>query len=180
MIEIRFTKTGVVGITKTQLGEIGRAAMNKVGHAWWKLFLPIHFTRRAMQRYGYRPRVGDPGSGRPFKGSYAEAKVKRRENGQGVRAIGENKPFVWSGNSRAQALSQPNINAVRENYRSYRADVFINAPTLNFVRDASKEIRATVAEEEQALERIFADEFELQLNRVGRTAKQTTLYRGAA
>ena len=171
-MQIYFTRTGVAGIGRRALQAVGRAAMITTATFWQTKFLPLHFTRRAFRLYGYKPRSGDPGSGKPFKGSYAESKVRRKANGEGVRAIGENKPFVFSGRSRDQAVNQSNVTATARNYQTYEGRVAIPANTLNFLRgriDAAKEIRATNPNEEQQLERVFADAFELELNKVGRT-----------
>lgn len=173
MIRIRFTRTGVIGITKNELRQIGRATMLVVGMAWWKMYLPIHFMKRAVNRYGYRPRQGDPGSGHPFRGSYQESKLKRRKNSQGRKAIGEVKPLVFTGDSRDRALAAPNIKAVAQNFRDYRADVAIDAPALNFVPGAREEVLAGVVEEELELQGVFADEFERQISLRGRTQRGT-------
>lgn len=66
---------------------------------------PVRFTKRGATMLGYTPRSGEPGSGRAFRGSYTWKKLKRYENGDGVRAIGETKPFVWSGAARRQSRS---------------------------------------------------------------------------
>lgn len=176
MLTIKFTRSGVSGIGRRVLQEVGRAAMLAVGYYWWKNFLPLHFMRTAIQRYGYTPRAGDFGSGVPFKGSYTEGKVRGRANGAGVRSIKENKPFVWSGRSREQATSTPNITATAKNFQTYTCHVNIPANTLNFLRgriNADKEIRATTPDEERILEQVFADTYEAELNRHGRTLKTT-------
>lgn len=176
MLTIKFTRSGVSGIGRRVLQEVGRTAIFATGFYWWQHYLPIHFTRRALKRYNYAPRQGDPGGGRPFKGSYSEAKIKRRKNGDGVQAIGENKPFVWSGRSREQATGTPNITATAKDYQTYTCHVAVPANTLNFLRgriNADKEIRATTPEEERQLEQIFADVYEAELNARGRTTKTT-------
>lgn len=161
MINITMIREGVAAFGKQQMRNIGRKAIAAAGLLWWRAYLPIHFTKRALRRYSYHPRQGDPGSGHPFRGSYAESKIKRRKNGQNVQAIGENKPFVWSGRSREQATSAPNVEAKAKNYSTFDAHVKINAPTLNFVKDASKEIRATAPEEDAALGHEFGENFEV-------------------
>lgn len=175
MITIKFTRTGVAGIGKRQLQAIGRAAVYAVGFYWWKNYLPIHFTRAALNRYKYAPRQGDPGGGRPFKGSYAELKVKRGTFiNESIPAIGENKPFVWSGRSREQALGSSHVTATAKNHQTYEARVMIPANTLNFLRgriNADKEIRATTRVEEMKLEEVFGANFEAELNKVGRTQR---------
>lgn len=177
MITITITKSGVAGISKQTLRHVGRVAIRAAAILWWEKFLPIHFTKRAIRRYGYTPRKGEPGSGRKFRGSYAESKIKQRSNGDGVKAIGENKPLVWSGRSRTQATQSQNIKAVASSFSNYRADVIIPANTLNFLRgriNADTELRATTSAEEKEIEKVFADAFEAELNRLGRTNRTTT------
>lgn len=172
MISIRFTKTGVVGITKAQLREVGRAAIHAAAEYWWKMFLPIHFTKRASKRYGYIARGGEMAL---YKGSYSWAKLHKKIAG-GVAAIGEVKPLVWSGRSRASALSTKNITAVAKNFREYQGRVAINAPALNFL--ASKgmgfvEVIRTTPDEDAEMAAVFLREFEAQLNTRGRTRTTT-------
>lgn len=173
MIAIRFTKTGVVGIGKNELREVGRAASAAVGLKWVKSFLPIHFTKRGVRLYGMIPRRGNPGSGRRYKGSYAEAKVKRKEDSKGVKAIGENKPLVWSGRSRSQALQGNTIRTFAPSFRSFRAEITIPANTLNFVKDADVDLKTVTPGENTELEKVFASEWEVQLRKRGRTGRKT-------
>lgn len=176
MVTIKFTRSGVSGISRRLLQSVGRAAAFATALYWAQNYLPIHFTKRAIRRYGYAPRSGEPGSGKAFKGSYSEAKLKRRSNGDGVQAIGEVKPFVWSGRSREKALSGANVTAVARNYQSYEGRIAIPTDTLNYLRgriNADVELRAVSREEAAQLEVIFGDTYEAELNKLGRTNSVT-------
>jgi len=146
--------------------------MAKVGETWWREYLPIHFSTRARRRYNYRPRDGESGSGRPFKGSYAELKVNRGEVA-GAVAIGENKPLVFTGRSRERATGQKNIRAVAKSFQEYRAEVVIHTPALNFVDGARQELLASTPQEESELERVFAEQWEAELLKLGRKSRST-------
>lgn len=172
LLEVRITKTGVAGIGRRELQAVGRKAISDTALLWWRELLPIHFSRRALRLYHYRPRQGDPGSGAKFRGSYAEGKVKRRKQ-FGKIPIGENKPYVFTGESRERATSAPNIVAKARNYRTYSADVVINAPALNFVPDSRDEITRTTPAEVQRLEQQFAESYEADLVARGRTVRKT-------
>ena len=175
-ISITTTRTGVLAIGRNAMREVGRFTMHAVALLWWTQFLPFHFMRTAINRYGYKPRAGDFGSGRPFKGSYTQAKVLRRRNGQGVRSIGENRPFVWSGQSRERALSSPNITVKARSFSDYEGRVVINAPTLNFVPNARQEILAGTSDEANDLEQTGGKEWEKQLKRRARSARKTKTF----
>lgn len=165
MVSIKIIRRGVSAIGRRGLQEVGRIAIMAAGIMWMQKFLPLHFTRAAYIRYKYEPRAGDYGSPIPFKGSYAEAKIRRRSNGAGVRSIGEQRPFVWSGRSREQSKNS-HVEAVSKNYQTYEARVRIPTNTLNFLRgriNADKEIRATTKSEEQVLEAEFAGRYGFEL-----------------
>ena len=176
-VTIRIEKDGVAGITRSALGDVGRAAVRRPALLWWRKFLPIHFTNRASNRYGYAPRSGEPGSGRAFRGSYSEAKLKRKKIA-GVQAIGEVKPLVWSGRSRERATSSPNIETVAQNFRSFEARVILDVPALNFKPRLREELIADYESEIQAMNRSFDRAFELELNKLGRTRHAVKTIRG--
>lgn len=174
MIEIRFTKSGVVGIGRRALQEVGRAAIRKAAEFWHANFLPIHFTKRASRRYGYEYREGEA-TLKP--GSYSWMKLHRKTIA-GVKAIGEVKPFVWSGRSRASATSTRKFEAVAPNYTTYEGRAIINAPAINFVERGYEELTRTTPDEDAAMRDVFLAEYERQLNSRGRT--QTTTFKAAA
>lgn len=105
--------------------------MHAGGNLYKSRFLMLKFTHGALKRYGLQPRRGQSGSGRKFTGSYVQAKVKRRENGDGVRAIGENKPFVWSGETRNRVRSQSRVEAKASSSERGYFEVIAQARQLN-------------------------------------------------
>lgn len=146
-----------------------RESIAAAGERWRREYLPIHFTKRATRRYGYTPRGGQPGSGRAFRKSYSWHKLKRGQNGQGVKAIGEVKPLVWSGESRGRARHQSRIKATATSSKA-KAVVTIPAPALNFrgpgsKADMLKEIRTVIPEETRALATTFVRAVDGRLSR---------------
>lgn len=127
---IDITSQSTFAATPAERNRALRLAFQRIGEAWHFRFKMKKFTNSASREYGLSPRKGEPGSGRGFRGSYTEAKLKRRINGKGVRAIGETKPFVWGGKSRDDAKASTKVVArARGGFGS--ADCIINAPTLN-------------------------------------------------
>lgn len=99
-----------------------REAWQKVGEFWHDNFRLEHFKNSAMSRYGYTPRRGENGSGRPFKGSYTAKKLKSK---------GHTKPLVYTGES-MRRTEQRDIRPTRDGVR-----IHLHAPLFNF---RSKEI----------------------------------------
>jgi hypothetical protein len=64
------------------------ASLIEALHLWRRTIRPKHFENTASTRYGYTPRKGERGSGRPFKGSYTEQKLKQK---------GHTRPLEFSG-----------------------------------------------------------------------------------
>jgi hypothetical protein len=122
MIRISITKSGLATIGKNGFREIGRQAIETCVRYWWENYLPLHFTPAAHLRYGYAHRSN----------KYRKAKLRRAAGADGVRAIGEDKPLVFTGRSRERALLSPNISAKAPNYQNYVGTAIINAPAFNF------------------------------------------------
>jgi hypothetical protein len=107
LLQITITADGAVAASKSQRQTSLRKAFEYLAGLWDKLYKMRRFEAGATRRYGLAPRKGEHGSGRKFAGSYVQAKIKRRKNGDGVQAIGENKPFVWSGVPLARVRRKP-------------------------------------------------------------------------
>lgn len=122
MIRISITKSGLSTIGKNGFREIGRRSIETCVRYWWEHYLPLHFTPAAHLRYGYPPRGNN----------YRKAKIRRAAGSDGVRAIGEDKPLVFTGRSRERALSSPNIKAKAPSFERYVGSAVINAPAFNF------------------------------------------------
>lgn len=131
--KIKVSREGFEAATKTQLRDVLRESLRPVGDLWHREFKPIKFTDAATKRYNLVPRAGEPGSNRKWKGSYTYRKAARATSGGsfGSRAIGETKPFVWSGRTRALALGNSKVEVAALSHGEGRCDVIINAPQLN-------------------------------------------------
>ena len=147
-----------------------RNAFAYIAGLWDKLFKMRRFQAGATARYSLAPRMGDRGSGRKFKGSYVEAKIRRRVNGDGKRASGENKPFVWSGDSRDRVRQQHKIVAKAASHtRAYAENIF-DVPTFNLTPKGGRiklreEFERVIEEERRLLEDLGAQHYENNLAR---------------
>jgi hypothetical protein len=129
---------GLMAATRTDLRNAQRETWSDVGLEWHRTMKAEKFTKAGAAKHNFTPRRGDYGSGVPFKGSYTQAKILRRRNGQGVRSIGENRPNVWSGQSRSQAMASNKVTAKAKSFDQGSVDIHINAPALNFKNPKSK------------------------------------------
>lgn len=155
-IIIRWHETGPPVIPRRSLNRVLRLAYDSIGKRWHTEFRPIHFTRRAIGRYGYTPRKGDTGSGRAFRGSYTAQKLRKFKH---------TLPLVWSGDSRL--LSR--LRDVRSTAKGAR--VVMRVPTLN-LRPATgtinmREELATITQPEAAaLATTFAAVMERSIGKI--------------
>lgn len=167
---VSITVEGVHAATPKVRRDALREAYRIIASLWDKLFKMLRFKDSAMRRYNLLPRRGDPGSGVAFKGSYVEAKIKKKKNGDGVQACGESKPFVWSGSSRAKVESMHKIVAkATSSEKGYAENVF-DVPTLNLRpkggRINPREEFERVREDERAmLEGLGAQAYKNQIDR---------------
>ncbi len=165
---------GFAAATKRDLQNAQRDTWRFIGLWWHRTLKAVKFTKRGATRYKYAPRSGNPGSGRRFKGSYAQAKVlKTKYRGLGVPSIGENKPNVWSGRSRASAMAGRKVKATASSSGKGSVDITINAPALNFKNPKSKahprkEVTATTSAEISEMERVSLNRFEKNVTRIRR------------
>lgn len=133
-----------------------RDGTRAAGHHFKQEMLPVRFTKRAIKLLGYSPRSGDPGSGRAFRGSYQWKKLKRFKNGQGIRAAGEVKPFVWSGETRGNAKSRSRVKAIANSATKGRFEVIAPVQRINHHPKYLEEFKRIAASEEKRLSNIFA------------------------
>ncbi len=168
MLRIQITRSGLSAIGKRGYQEAGRLAIQAAAQYWFDSFLKLHFENIAYRRYRYANR----------NRKYEESKVKKRKADDGLHALGEVKPLVFTGRSRERALSAPNIKAKAPNYQTYRADVVIDAHAFNFGVgkriDMRDEVTRFTPQEEKTMERVFAVEWEKQLIRLGAAAPRRT------
>lgn len=162
MIRISITKSGLATIGKNGFRKIGRQAIETCVRYWWEHYLPLHFTPAAHLRYGYAPRGNN----------YRKAKIRKAAGSDGVRAIGEDKPLVFTGRSRERALSSPNIKAKAPSFERYVGSAVINAPAFNFSAGARIDMRAEVTRLHPAEEAKLDDIFTRKWNELLRAAGQ--------
>lgn len=171
MFRVQMLLDGLAAIPKSVRREAFRAAIGKAGEYWHKHFMPFHFTNQAYARYSYAQR----------KPGYERAKRMRRENGQGVKAIGEVKPLVWSGTSRERAKHR-DVRPKAASAERFYADVLLHAPALNFRNPKSRthprvEVTYVNESERNRLQGVFQTEAARELQRRGATQKVIRVYR---
>lgn len=168
MLRVQITRSGLAAIGKRGFQEAGRAAIQAAAQYWFDNYLKLHFEDIAYRRYRYANR----------NRKYEESKAHKRKADDGLNALGEVKPLVFTGRSRERALSAPNIKAKAPNYQTYRADVVINAPAFNFGIgkriDMRDEVTRFTPQEEKTMERVFAAEWEKQLIARGAASPRKT------
>lgn len=131
LMQITIEVKGAAAATAKTRRDALRDSFRYLAGLWDKLYKMLRFKDSATARYDLTPRMGEPGSGRRYKGSYTARKANRRTNGAGVRAIGETKPFVWSGASRSKVQATQKIVArATSASRAYAENIF-DVPTLN-------------------------------------------------
>lgn len=172
MLQITIETTGPAAASKKDRRDILRDSFGYLAGLWDKIYKMKRFGPGAKARYGFAARRGEAGSGRPYKGSYQESKVKGRKNGDGVKSIGEGKALVWSGNSRSQAEAQHKIVAKAASHtRGYAENVFL-MPTLNLTPATGriklrKEFETVTEQERKSLEGLGALYYENKINAAG-------------
>jgi hypothetical protein len=168
MIRISITKSGLATIGKNGFREIGRQAIETCVRYWWEHYLPLHFTPAAHIRYGYASRGPN----------YRKAKLRGAAGSDGVRAIGEDKPLVFTGRSRERALSSPNISAKSPSFERYVGKAIINAPAFNFGAGKRIDMRDEVTRlnptEAAYLDKLFTREWNRLLRLAGLRATRQT------
>lgn len=134
-------RPGLWGLSRKDLQNIGRSAIEAAGLYWHANFKAKHFQLEAFERYGYKPRS---------KAWEAEkARVHPEANGR---------PLVFSGESEQLAMAQNRVKATAKNFETYSAEVTVSAPTLNY---HAEEMTATTDAELEAIATEFARVFEL-------------------
>jgi hypothetical protein len=127
--------------TKAQRNAALRKAFQWIGEQWHQRYKMKKFRESAMQEYGLDKRTP----------RYNRRKKRRAVSQDGSQAVGEVKPFVWSGRSRSSAQASRKV--VAKAVRGFgHADCIITAPALNFtpkggrIKLRSEFERVTVAE----------------------------------
>lgn len=143
----------------------------------------LKFRTLAVRRYNLKPRRGNPGSGRAFAGSYAQAKVERRRLyafSNEPLPIGENKPFVWSGRTRASAAASRGIRVFARSAQRASAAAVVRVRQLSRAGrgkriDLLEEFQRVAPVERQELTPLSERRYDKEL---ARTPDRTTVIRG--
>jgi hypothetical protein len=151
---------GIAAMKASDIRAAARVAMQKVGDYWIKTYLPLHFENTAFFRYKYTPR--NP--------RYRKRKLNFGEI-DGVQAIGEDRPLVWSGRSRERAKAA-RAQGKSPSAKFAYADITIDAPALNFRPTGSRidmrdEATRVNQQEVNTLGDLFAKEFDKELVTLG-------------
>jgi len=179
MITVQIKVTGAEGIKKSQLNKMTKTALRAVGDRWHGKYLKRHFTKRGAQIYGYGARSGEPGSGRPLKGSYtAWKKIKGKDS---------DAPLVKTGKGKQEALSNKIVKP-RISSKLRAAIVTIQLPRIfnfnlrrtgNSKTNANEEIRRVTKTEIRDLESTFVKVLSKEYEKSGRKVSiATTSFRG--
>lgn len=177
MARVKYEADGFAAASKTDLRAVQRDVWNTAGLYWHDNYKAVKFTRRAYRLYNYTPRKGDPGSGRRFKGSYQEAKLLKKPlfskasdgfDSSAPLPIGEVKPNVWSGQSRASAMANRKVRATARSAGQGKVEITINARALNLHAPRSKvrphvEVTAIIDPELREMEEVGVNRFDAKL-----------------
>jgi hypothetical protein len=155
---------GMLGLTKADMRDAGRAGMKLAGWLWHRRFKPLHFLPNAGPKYGYTVRS------RLYRNAQ-EAFGKRRTPGP-IR------PLVFTGQSESLALASNTVRARATGYTRYHADVIINAPALNYKNqnssiDMRKEVTTLLPSETKAIEREFVRGYVKTVDQIIATKRAT-------
>lgn len=154
---------GLLTLKQREINQIVRSGMSKVGHTWRANYLPEHFTKRGARKYNYKPRAGETGSGRRFKGSYAQRKLRDKSH---------SRPLVFTGRGAAEALASRKVVAKAT---GKKASVTVPLPRkFNFRPKGGRihmgrELTTTTRDEDMALEKVLVEQIEHKLKRAGQT-----------
>lgn len=163
-LSAHIVKPGLWGLSRKQLQDIGRDAIEAAGLYWHAHFKSRHFTREAFDLYGYTPRSP----------AWEAEKARLYPDHAGL-------PLVFTGESQALAMAQNRVRATAKNFESYSAEVTVSAPTLNY---HAEEMTVTTPDELAEIGVEFARVFEFGLVEAaksnGVSAARIELWRGAA
>jgi hypothetical protein len=150
------------GLTKTDMRNAGRVAIEAAGKLWHAVFKRRHFQLEAFDLYRYRRR------------SKKHEAIKAR-----IHPEAGGRPLVFTGGSEQLAMSQDNVTAKARSFDRYHAEVKVSAPNLSF---HSKEMTTTTAGERaemaETFGRVFAEELVRAAQENGVSRRQINLLSG--
>lgn len=169
MFVLDYKLDGIAKLKQRDVNAIVRDSLKAMGEYWIDTMLPKHFTKAGAREYRYAPRKGEPGSGKAFKGSYTQRKLKMHKHAR---------PLVWSGQTEQTAKTQSHAKGTATK-TSAKCTITIVAPTLNYRSANSKvdmrdEIKRVSPRELQKLSRMLVDTIENKLTAAGQGRVTTT------
>lgn len=156
--QMTVTWTGAAAVRKADMKTAGREAMRLAGQLHHKLFKPRKFSPTADKIYKLRRRAP----------RYRKAKRYHGKNGQGVRAIGVDQPFIWSGTTRNLAMAGTRVIATAPSAERHWVRILFNTPQLNRVPWVREEFERINKNEVETLRKASAKRYERHLNQHGR------------
>lgn len=129
MIRITVRLRGAELLTQKKINDAMKRAMYSLGVRWKTLFLPKHFTKGGAKEYGYKPRKGEAGSSRKFKGSYTWRKLVKFKH---------TLPLVYTGEMRQEALF--GSRKIRVTSTSKESTVYISMPMKANFKNPKSEV----------------------------------------
>ena len=154
MIRVKIETRGLLTIGRNGFREIGKEAIRESLVYWSDNYKKLHFENIAYRRYGFK--------GRNKK--YNESKEKRRKFDDGLNAIGEVKPMVFTGRTRERVLGQAKITVKAPNYETYHATEVLDAPVLNYSKGKRIDLRSELTASNQQEQKTLDDKFTRKWN----------------
>lgn len=163
-ISMTLQTDGAASFRKSDMERAGRVGMRLVGKLHHRLFKPKKFAANAQQRYKLRHRGT----------KYRQAKRIRKMNGEKSRAIGLDRPFIWSGRTRDLAMANSKVKAKAPSATRHYVDVVIKAPQLNRKPWLREEMERINKNEITELQKQGIKRYERELTRRGRKVTRRT------
>jgi hypothetical protein len=154
-LKVVIVKPGLWGLTKKDLRDAGREAIQYAGLYWHEHYKGLHFQVFAIPKYGYQRNTHD-----------YERRKKREHPEAGGR------PMVYSGESERRAMASDKVRATAKSWEAFHADVVIDAPALNYRRLHDQMTKTTPAEE-LVLANEFARKFTSNFLAIGASRMET-------
>lgn len=162
IVQMTFVRRGVETYRKPDMQRAGRVGMRLVGKVHHRKFKPRKFGPNAEQIYKLQRRAK----------KYRQRKLGRGSNGEGSRALGEDKPFVWSGETRRLALAGNKVVARAPSAARHYVDVKLNTPQLNRKPWLREEFERINKNEVAELRKVGIRRYERELFRRGKTTSR--------
>jgi hypothetical protein len=142
-IDAQITRLGPLALKSPEVVAILKRTNLTYPLSWLHRYLLLHFTQRGATRYGYTPRAGQPGSGRPWKGSYTQRKLQKYHHTY---------PLVNTGKGKASVLSGKRATSTRNGAKAIMPARVFNFRNPNSKVDMRAELTTVLDAEQTTLE----------------------------